>query len=66
YTVRLFWKVFLGSQKKYPNIEKENWNSPMVLSVVSLAFLSLILTFSFGYLFYIANLAAQTIKGQGF
>ncbi len=63
YTVRLFWKVFLGSQKEYPHIEKENLNSPMVLSVVSLALLSLILTFSFGYLFYIANLAAQTIKG---
>jgi NADH:ubiquinone oxidoreductase subunit 5 (subunit L)/multisubunit Na+/H+ antiporter MnhA subunit len=63
YTVRLFGKIFLGSQKDYPHIEKENLYSPMVLSVVSLAVLSLLMTFSFGYLFYIANFAAQTIKG---
>jgi NADH:ubiquinone oxidoreductase subunit 2 (subunit N) len=30
YTVRLFRKVFLGGQKEYPHIEKENLNSPMV------------------------------------
>ncbi|GAB1402771.1 NADH-quinone oxidoreductase subunit L [Elusimicrobiota bacterium] len=63
YTVRLFKKVFLGNQKDYHHIEKENLYSPMVFSVVSLAVLSLLMTFSFGYLFYIANLASQTIKG---
>lgn len=63
YTIRLFRKIFLGNQKDYPHIEKENLYSPMIFSVVSLAVLSLLMTFSFGYLFYIANLASQTIKG---
>ncbi len=63
YTVRVFRKVFFGEQKDYRHIEKEIAFSPMVGSVTALAVLSLLMSFAFSYLFYIATLASQMIKG---
>jgi len=63
YTVRVFRKVFFGEQKDYHHMEKEIPFSPMVGSVTVLAVLSLLMSFAFSYLFYIATLASQMIKG---
>ncbi len=60
YTVRLFTKVFLGKANgDFSFLHKESLKSPMLISVMILAVLSLGFGLFFGEIFSIANLAAN-------